>query len=142
MPYTTKVDESERSKYDVFPPFFGNSYVTQEHYSDYMKEFIQKNNLSTEPRRLLLSGMRCIKTLFCSELLAWYLEKNFKITRVYKCIEFVDRAPFEKFVKLATENRIAADKEASKYEGTDPLKAKAILDSKGSAWKLLTNSGR
>lgn len=90
-------------------PLFCNTEVKFEDIGEHMQKHIEKEGLSTHPRRLLVGGMKAEKMLLGTPLLKWYLDHGLKVTRIYQVVEFNAQACFKKFVNDVTEARRMGD---------------------------------
>ena len=70
-----------------------------------MQNYIETNNLSKQPRKLLVGGLRAEKILLTSPLVKWYLEHGLCISRIYQTIEFGKAVAFDGFTNLVTQGR-------------------------------------
>ena len=93
------------------PPIFCTTDVPFEHFGEHMKAFVQENNLSQKPRRLLVGGMSAKKILLITPLLKWYLSKGLHVTRVYRVIEFTPNACFKNLTDQVAQARRDGDRD-------------------------------
>lgn len=109
-------------------PLFCNTEVKFEDIGEHMQKHIEKEGLSTHPRRLLVGGMKAEKMLLGTPLLKWYLDHGLKVTRIYQVVEFNAQACFKKFVNDVTEARRMGD-------------GRPEFEIIGNTMKLIGNSG-
>jgi hypothetical protein len=55
-------------------PIFCNVDVPFESIGEHVQEYIRENDMSKDPRRLLVGGLKAKKLLVATPLLKWYLE--------------------------------------------------------------------
>jgi len=65
-----------------FPPIFKNTNVSPADAGPLMQKFVEDNNLSTKPRRMLIGSMWGEKILLATPLLRWYVKHGLKITKL------------------------------------------------------------
>jgi hypothetical protein len=104
-------------------PLFGNVEVTFDSIGKSMQEYVNKFNLSKQPRHLLIGAMKAEKMLIATPLLKWYLLHGLKVTKIYQVIEYNNPSfAFRSFVKSVTESRRQGDVDPSKSILADSMK--------------------
>lgn len=78
-----------------------------------MQEHVRANDLSENPRRLLIGGTRARKILIATPLLQWYLKQGLHVTRIYQVIEYVPGRCFRDFVHEVSTARRQGDEDAT-----------------------------
>ena len=104
--------DTNLSPYEYFSemsPLFCNTDVSIDSIGEYMQNYIDKNNLSTKPRRLLVGGMKASGLLLLSPLLKWYIEHGLLVTRIHQIVEYSKSHCFRKFCDSVTNDRRAGD---------------------------------
>ena len=80
-------------------PTFCNSHIPFEALGTYTQDTGKRLNLTQNPRKLLVGGMRARKILLATPLLKWYIEHELCISRIYQIIEFSPNACFKTFTE-------------------------------------------
>ena len=91
-----------------------NVLVGREDVGCYMKQKAEKHGFSKKPKRTLIGSHFGVEVLFSTDIVKYYLEKGLKITRIYEFIQFHPEKCFEKLTNQISDNRRAADQDASK----------------------------
>jgi ribA/ribD-fused uncharacterized protein len=94
-------------------PIFCTSEVSPSEAGDFMKTYMEKNEQSMKPRRLLVGGMSAKKIMLASPLLQWYLSEGLTVTRVYQVVEYGEKVCFKEFVDSVSNGRRMADSDKS-----------------------------
>lgn len=68
--------------------FFCNEEIPFEAVGEYTQNTARKLQVSENPRRLLVGGVRARKIVLATPLLEWYMEHGLVISRVYQVVEF------------------------------------------------------
>ena len=74
--------------FEEMSPLFGNADIPFDEMGNHMQEHIEKQNLSKQPRRLLVGVMQAEQILLATPLLKWYLNHGMKVTRIYQTVEY------------------------------------------------------
>ena len=104
-----EVPEAKWEHFNEMSPIFCTTDVPFEEFSTEMKEYVEANGLSKEPRRTLVGGMRGKRVLLATPLLKWYLEHGLHVTYVYTALEYIPVACFKEFQIEVTEARRRGD---------------------------------
>lgn len=89
---------------------FCNTEMKIEDIREHMQKHIQKEGLSTHPRRFYWWRVwKQKKMLLSTPLLKWYLDHGLQVTRIYQVVEFNAQACFKNFVNDLTEARRMGD---------------------------------
>ena len=91
-------------------PIFLKTKIQFSDISPLMQEYIVDNNLSKAPRRQLVGGLRCEKTIFNTNLIRYYLNLGMELTETFMLIEYTPKISFDKFVSDTKNERIKAAK--------------------------------
>jgi hypothetical protein len=104
-------------------PIFGNVDITFDDIGPLMQEYINENNLSKRPRRLLIGAMRAEKILLATPLLIWYIKHGLKITKIHQVIEYNSPSYcFSEFVNNVSSARREGDLNPDKSVIADTFK--------------------
>ena len=123
-----KPSESPAEFFFDWPAIYGNGTITEEHYSPLMREFAQKNNISTKPRDLLISSNSSENCLYATPYLQQLMELGYTVHSVNTVVEYSSgKKPFKKLI----------DEYSSLRREADSDKSRAVV---GSLAKLLGNS--
>ena len=90
-------------------PIFCNSHIPFEALGTYTQDTGKRLNLTQNPRKLLVGGMRARKILLATPLLKWYIEHELCISRIYQIIEFSPNACFKTFTEDVSSARRRGD---------------------------------
>ena len=95
--------------YGRFPPFFLNTIITKDMYSDVMQEYCKENNIPLQDKKMLVSALKVEDGFFNSSLIKWYIDHDFEITNVSYAVEFVSKPAFRSFATQVTKARRLGD---------------------------------
>ena len=88
----------------------------------HMHNFVEKENMSKEPRRLLVGGLKAEKILLATPLLKWYLERGLVVTKIHRVIECTPNACFKQFTQTVSNARRQGDANPDMAIITDTMK--------------------
>ena len=88
--------------FSEFCPLFANVEVPFEKIGETMQNHVTRFDLSTKPRRLLISGMKANKILLISNILEWYMRHGLIVTKIHQVIEYTPMKCFSQFVSEVT----------------------------------------
>ena len=74
-----------------------------------MQNHIRQHQLSEQPRRLLVGGMKARQIMLATPLLRWYLQHGLVVTKMYQVVEFLQKRCFKDFVKEVSDARRQGD---------------------------------
>ena len=100
------------SPYDYFremSPLFCSTDIAFDDIGAHMQAHIREYQLSDQPRRLLVGGMKARQILLATPLLQWYLKHDLVVTKIYQVVEFQQQRCFRKFVKEVSDARRQGD---------------------------------
>ncbi len=104
-------------------PIFCTTEVEFDSIGEHMQNFAKSRNISTNPRKLLIGGMKAEKILLATPLLKWYIDHGLKVTKVYQTLEFENNNKcFEKLCNKITHARREGDKHQNKKIIADSMK--------------------
>ena len=108
-------------------PIFCNVNVKFSDIGEHMQNFANQSKLSTNARKMLVSGTRAKKILLATPLVKWYLDHGMIVSKIYEVVEYRQSKCFTDFTKTVTQARRNGD-----------LKLNSALLS--DSYKLLGNS--
>lgn len=79
-------ERSPQEHFEEMAPIFCTADVPFHLIGEHMQEHVRANDLSENPRRLLIGGTRARKILIATPLLQWYLKQGLHVTRIYQVI--------------------------------------------------------
>ena len=90
-----EVNEQDWDYFSEYSPLFCNSTVPFSAIGETMQQYWNETHAQPdgsitpfpEPR-LLIGGMKCEEILLSTDLLRWYLERNFKVTKIHQVFEY------------------------------------------------------
>ncbi|MCG7866661.1 MAG: hypothetical protein JAY74_09850, partial [Candidatus Thiodiazotropha taylori] len=100
------------SPYDYFremSPLFCTTDIAFDDIGEHMQAHIWEYQLSDQPRRLLVGGMKARQILLATPLLQWYLKHGLVVTKIYQVVEFQQQRCFREFVKEVSDARRQGD---------------------------------
>ena len=103
------INESPDEFFGKFPPFFLNTTITKDMYSDVMKEHCQQNNIPMHDKKMLVSALKVEDGFFSTDLIKWYLEHDFKISKLTYAVSFIPKPAFRNFANKVTKARRLGD---------------------------------
>jgi hypothetical protein len=83
-----------REYFAEFPPIMKHADVTINDIGETMKAFVQNNNLSEKPRRMLIASYFGNNVLLATPMIQWLLRHGLEITRIHAVIEYERATPF------------------------------------------------
>ena len=90
------------------------------------------------PKKTIVQRMQAKKLLLHTDLIRFYLENGFMVSKVHKVYEYQGAHCFQKVFKTVYEARVQATQTANDEMATDEMKAAAEM--KATAVKLVSNS--
>ena len=94
--------------YDDFPVLFGSTILNYEDLAPCMKEYMQENNITYKPRKLLISANSAEGILLSSDYVQWIIQSQHFHVTVEQIIEFVPNTAFDRYIdNIATLRRTA-----------------------------------
>ena len=109
-------------KFEEMSPLFCTCLIPFDVMGKYTQKQAEQLNLSKEPRKLLVGGMKAKRLLLLSPLLKWYLEHGLKVTRVYQVVEYSPTSCFKTFHDKVSESRRAGDQDPDQSILADTIK--------------------
>ena len=116
-----------RPRFSEMPPVFKNTFVSKDDIGDFMKNYADKHQLLSQPRRSLIGSMFGKQLVFATPLLKWYLAQGLTVSNVTLVVEYDPSACFRDFGDRVSNARREGE--------LDP--SKSII---GEIFKLLGNS--
>ncbi|XP_053391895.1 uncharacterized protein LOC128554634 [Mercenaria mercenaria] len=92
-------------------PLFCTTDIPFDAIGDHMQAHIREYQLSEQPRRLLVGGMKAKQLLIATPLLQWYIRHGMVVTKVYQVVEYQQQRCFQAFVEEISEARRAGDRD-------------------------------
>ena len=103
-------------------PLFCSTDVSFNDMSSHIQEHVEKRDLSTKPRKLLVGGMKAKRLLLATPLLKWYLEHGLEVTNIDKVIEYIPNSCFKEFQHDVSNARRTGDQNPSMSIIADTMK--------------------
>ena len=103
-------------------PIFKNATVTRDDIGPFMREYAEKNDIMSTPRRMLIGSYRGDKILLATPLLRWYLTHGLVVDHVYQIIEYSPKPCFQHFGESVSAARRAGDADPDKAIIADTMK--------------------
>ena len=105
-----EVPEHLRENFANFPPFFKNTNVSKDDIGPLMKEYAEKNQSLTRPRRMLISSFHLKNGTLITQLFLFYLQQGLVCTKISRFVEYTPLSCFNSFVQSAVKARREGDK--------------------------------
>ena len=103
------INESPDEFFGKFPPFFLNTIITKDMYSDVMKQHCEENNIPMLDKKMLVSALKVENAFYSTDLIKWYLDHDFKISKLSYAVSFIPKPAFRNFAKKVTDARREGD---------------------------------
>ena len=100
---------SPKEYFSEMCPLFSTVEVRMDEIGQHMKQHIKENQLSLNPRKLLISGLSGKKLMIISPLLQWYIKHGLIVTKIHEIIEFRSSDCFKEFTEEVTKARRIGD---------------------------------
>ena len=104
-----EVPEHLRSYFSNFPPIFKNTVVSREDIGNLMREYAEKENIMTQPRRMLISSFVLTNGTIINPLLLFYLKLGLVCKKIHRFVQYAPRKCFNNFVQSAVHARRQGD---------------------------------
>ena len=104
-----EVPEHLRSFFSNFPPIFKNTGVSREDIGNLMREYAEKENIMTQPRRMLISNFILTNGTIIIPLLLFYLKIGLVCKKIHRFVQYTPRKCFNNFVQSAVDARRQGD---------------------------------
>ena len=105
-----EVPEHLRENFANFPPIFKNTNVSRDDIGPLMKDYAEKNQYLTQPRRMLISSFHLKNGTLITPLFLFYLQQDLVCTKIYRFVEYTPLSCFNSFVQSAVNARREGDK--------------------------------
>ena len=109
-----KVPDNLKSYFQEMPPIFKNTTVSRDDIGDFMKGFLDSQDIEFKDRRYLIGSMWGEKILVITPLLRWYLEHGLIVTKIHQIVEFNPKKCFEGFVQQISDDRRGGDEDPNR----------------------------
>ena len=136
-----------RSYFSNFPPIFKNTVVSREDIGTLMREYAEKENIMTQPRRMVISSFVLTNGTIITPLLLFYLKNGLVCKKVHRFVQYTPRKCFNNFVQSAVDARRQGDENPNSSVVAETMKLLAnnsyfyqIMDrSRNTVTKYLTD---
>ena len=108
--------------FEEMSPLFATVEVPYTSFGKHMQDFVENENLSKNPRKLLIGGMKGEHLLLATPLLKWYLEHGMCVTKIHEVVEYNSAECFKQFMKDVTQARVDGDRNTSLAVQADTMK--------------------
>ena len=93
-----KVAEHLKAYFANFTPTFKNTVVSKNDIGDLMKEYAEKEGITSHPRRMLISSFHLKNGPIINTLLLYYLHLGLESTKVHQFVQHSPKKCFSSFV--------------------------------------------
>ena len=104
-----EVPEHLRSYFSNFPPIFKNTVVSREDIGTLMRKYAEKENIMTQPRKMLISSFVLTNGTIITPLLLFYLNLGLVCKKIHRFVQYTPRKCFNNFVQSAVDARRQGD---------------------------------
>ena len=104
-----KVPENLQSYFSNFPPIFENTVVSREDIGTLMRDYAEKENIMSQPRRMLISSFNLTNGSIITPLLLFYLQLGLVCKKIHRSVQYTPRKCFNNFVQSAADARRQGD---------------------------------
>ena len=104
-----EVPEHLRSYFSNFPPIFKNTVASREDIGTLMREYAEKENIMTQPGRMLISSFVLTNVSIITPLLLFYLNIGLVCKKIHRFVQYTPRKCFNIFVQSAVDARRQGD---------------------------------
>ena len=101
--------EHLRSYFSNFPPIFKNTVVSREDIGTLMRKYAEKENIMTQPRRMLISSFVLTNGTIITPLLLFCLKLGLVCKKIHRFVQYTPRKCFNNFVQSAVDARRQGD---------------------------------
>ena len=105
-----EVPEHLRENFANFLPIFKITKVSRDNIGPLLKDYAEKNQYSTQPRRVLISSFHLKNGTLITPLFLFYLQQDLVCTKIYRFVEYTPLFCFNSFVQSAVNARREGDK--------------------------------
>jgi G:T-mismatch repair DNA endonuclease (very short patch repair protein) len=89
-----KTKLTPREFFADLPPIMKHAEVTTDDIGPTMRSFVENNNLSRKPRKMLIASFFGKKILLATPMIQWLLNHGLRITRIHTVVEYERAKPF------------------------------------------------
>ena len=104
-----EVPEHLRDYFSNFPPVFKNTVVSQDDIGNLMKEYAEKEGITAQPRRMLISSFILTNGAIITPLLLLYLKLGLVCKKIHRFVQYTPRKCFDNFLQSAVDARRQGD---------------------------------
>ena len=104
-----KFPEHLKAYFANFPPVIKNTVVSRNDIGDLMKEYAEKEEIMSQPRRMLISSFHLKNGNVITPLLLYYLHLGLDCTKVHQFVQYTPKKCFSSFVQSAVNARRQGD---------------------------------
>ena len=105
----SEVPEHLHSYFSNFPPIFKNTVVNREDFGTLMRDYAEKENIMSQPRRMLISCFHLTNGTVITPLLLFYLKRGLVCKKIHRLVQYTPRKCFSNFVQSAVDARRQGD---------------------------------
>ena len=117
-----KVPEHLKAYFVNFPPTFKNTVVSRNDIEDLMKEYAEKEEIMSQPRRMLLSRFHLKNRTIINPLLLYYLHLGLECKKSHQFVQYTPKNCFSSFVQSAVIARRQGDENPNSSVAAETMK--------------------
>ena len=95
--------------FPTFLPIFKNTAVSREDIGNLMKQYAEKENISVQPRGMLISSLILTKDTIITPLLLFCLQLGLVYKKIHRFVQYTPRKCFDTMVESAVDARRQRD---------------------------------
>ena len=118
----TEVPEHLQSYFSNLPPIFKNTVVSREGIGNLMREYAEKENIMTQPRRMLTSSFILTNGTIITPFLLSYLKLGLVCKNIHRFVQYTPRKCFNNFLQSAVDARRQGDENPNSNVVTETMK--------------------
>ena len=117
-----------------FYPMFKNIVVSRDDIGSLMKQYAEKENITVQPRRILISNFTLINGTNIIPLLLFYLKLGLVCKKIHQFIQYTPKKCFDNFVQSAVDARRQGDKNTNASVVAKTMKLLANISMAIKSW--------
>ena len=117
-----EIPEHLRSYLSNFPPLIKNTVVSRADIGTLMREYAEKENIVTQPRRMLISSSNLTSGTIITTLLLFYLKLGLVCKKIHRFVQYTHRKRFNNFVQSAVDVRRQRDENSNSSVVAETMK--------------------
>ena len=101
--------ENLKTYFANFTPISKNTIVSRNDVGDLMKEYVEKEGIMSQPRRMLISSFHLKNGTIITPLVLYYLHLVLECTKIHQFVQYTPKKCFSSFLQSAVNARRQGD---------------------------------